>query len=781
MNIKEGREVEFEARVKKFLFDDFRTGESKYQVYPAARYFTSVYTNTYGATNITGILPELDINSRYHFKAVEKKDERYGPYYHITSVNVCLPKTENDKSTFLQRFLNKDRADRIIKIYPDFIDRVYNDKEVDITPIKGVGEKTYAKLKKAIKAEFQMFRLFEEFEGLFPYKFIKLFQEKINNGYTSKRIKNRLKSQPYKFLTSLNRVSFKSADTLILSIVREYPENNLFKKDILSSNERFRYAVEYFLTLESYRTGNTYFPIQNVKSFLRRSVIGITEEKIQEILSDKNFFVIGKSEEYISLKSIFDKEKSIYESVKYALGLKPKVEFKKDLEKYRKMGSYNMTDEQLSVIPLLMNNRIAILNGYAGTGKTDTINNVIRFMVDEGMSYRLMAPTGKAAKVLAKRTGKPASTIHIALACRVSNEEDMTFSFGVNNGNPFQEDVIIVDEASMIDTELMYHLLCGIDFNKSRLLLIGDDAQLPSVGPGNVFSVLKNKADIEKVELTKVFRFGDGGISTMATKSRVGNIGLPEDDTNVFTSGNLLSGIYSFKEADIEDAVNAAIKKYIDLVNSGEDLDNILLLTYKRKKSDVASSEAINPIIQSIINGSESFLELKKKETKFKLNDYVMQTRNDYHAFIVDDEDRAEIERGGCIPGAVADEDNTTTVTNGTVGRIVETIDNGLVIDFLDIGWIYVPYEKVSDIELAYCITIHKSQGSQADNVIMLSPRQHSFGMTSNLLYVGISRAKKNCYHYGNAKTINKASMIKEHVDRKTTLENFFLEKVNVS
>lgn len=776
---KEGREVEFEAIVERFLFTDLKTGESKYQVSPTAAYYTKVFTNRKGRTNIVGSLPELVTGGRYFFKTVTHVDPTYGPYYVVTNVDVAMPKNKKDKSTFLQKFINKDRADRIIEVYPDFINIVYRGEEVDVTPIHGVGEKTYEKLKKLIIKEFELFKLFQEFDGLIPFNFILLFKSKIDKGMSPKTIKTRLKKEPYKFLCSLKRVSFRKADELIVSIMKEHPENKIFKSDILESDERYKFAVEYFLTLESYRTGNTYFEINTVEAFLKKSVIGITEDKINDILYDKRFFVVSKNRKYISLKSMFTMEKEVNFSIERAIKLKPEEEYKVDLGKYREVGEFKMTDEQLSVIPLLMNNKISILNGYAGTGKTDTINNLIRFMDDKHITYRLMAPTGKAAKVLAKRTGSDASTIHVALECSITNEEDMDFKFNINRDNPFKEEVIIVDEASMIDTELMFHLLDGIDFFKTRLLLIGDDAQLPSVGPGNVFSVLKKHPDIENVELTKVFRFGKGGISTMATNARYGEMGLPEDE-EVFISGDEKGGLYIFEEASMGEAVDEAINKYLDILYSGEDFENILLLTYKRKNTDKASAEAINPIIQSVVNYAESFIELKDKETKFKMHDYVMQTRNDYSAFVITKEEKEEIEFGGYLKGTLADENNVTTVTNGTTGRIVDVIDDGLVIDFIDIGWIYVPYEKVIDIELAYCITIHKSQGSQADNVIIISPRQHIFGMTSNLLYVAISRAKKNCFHYGNASTINKAATVKEHIDRKTTLENLILKKVEI-
>lgn len=784
--VTEKRQVRFNAVVNRFIFTDNKTEESKYQVQVINELEGGrIFKNRRGLTNISGQMPDLADGNTYEFLAVTEIDETYGAFYKVKEVSIYIPETNRSKIVFLKNHVGEVKASKIIDVYPDAINMLMNDQDIDISKIYGVGPKTMEKLKKALQDNYEDFRLFKEFNGALPYRIIKAIKEIINRKEKPKtldEVKHLLKTKPYRFLTSLNGIGFKTADKIIYNTETNYPGNDIFPRDVLTSIERFRFASMFYLELEMFKTGNTYIQMSSILSFLRSSVIGITEEKIQEVISDKEMFVISKNGKYISSRVYFDKENCIYEEITKAMNSKRTPRPIVDLESYRDMITYDLSDAQLSVIPMVLNNKISILNGYAGTGKTSTIQKVIEYMENNGYTYKLMAPTGKASKVLSKNTKQDARTIHVSLGCTSFNDETGYVRFLINKSNPFKEDFIIVDEASMIDTLLMYDLIQGIDFNKTNLLLIGDDAQLPSVGPGNVFSVLK-ESGIPKAELKTVHRFGIGGISTESTNARMGLTNLPN---NTYFNGDLGDSYY-FEPGDINQSVDSAINKYMEILDGSEDFDKVLMLTYKRKNTDIASTENINQRIQSLLLEKEPFIKEREKETRFKVGDYVMQTRNDYSAYLVSDEDVHTVLTGGIVEGKIIDEELKCTIINGETGVIIESFNSGIIIKFgstskkdSESKYVYVFGDRLNNIELAYCMTIHKSQGSQAPNTVIITPRNHSFGMTSNLLYVAISRTKESCYHYGDNEMINRASKIREHVERKTTLENLFKNTVEV-
>lgn len=766
---KVGEEIVVDAVVRKFLFTDFKTGESKYQISPTAKFLSDIYTNKLGLTNITGSLPKLVINAKYKFTLVTNLDEKYGFFYNVKNVDVLMPDGKQAIVNFLSEITSRDRAETIVTEYPDFIEKMINDEEIDVKKLYGVGPKTIEKLSRKIKDRFKEIELYKALDGIFPYRFICAMVDK---GYSISKIKGKLKTEPYRFLCSLRRVGFKTADELVNSITLEYPNNNVLPKDVLISRDRYAFAVEYFIMTYMSNTGNTYAPFIELKKEIMRSIINVQEKELDEILDDKRMFVVSKNKKYISIKKYYDMEVSMYNTIKEALNIKP-WKRKIDLSKYEILGKFKMSKEQLEVIPMVLNNRISVLNGYAGTGKTDCLRNVIRCLDDLNMTYKLMTPTGKASKVLSSRTGKEATTIHVGLECTIVDKETNETYFNKNSKNKLFTDVIIIDEASMIDTYLMYHLLEAINFEYTSLLLVGDDAQLPSVGPGNIFSVLKNESKIPNIKLTEVFRYGDGGIDTAATNTRLGTMNLNLKHGDTISYGNKADGLYEFKDLYNEEIVNEGIKKYVEEYNKTKNFDDVLLLTYKRKNTDYCSTEAINPIIQDIINPHGHKIKVRGTALKFRIGDYVMQTKNDYNATKLSDKDVEEFMTTGSIEGSFNDESEATMFTNGATGIIVDSYDDGLIIESNG-EYIYVPSNKIQDIELAYCITIHKSQGSQAKTAIILSPSNHVYGMSSNLLYVAISRTKEQCFHFGNSSTINRACKIHEENNRKTTFENLF-------
>ena len=362
-------------------------------------------------------------------------------------------------------------------------------------------------------------------------------------------------------------------------------------------------------------------------------------------------------------------------------------------------------------------------------------------------SFLLLAPTGRAAKVLAGFTGENAMTIHRGLGYMPPND------WSYNKEYTLPHDVVIVDEFSMVDIFLMRKLLEAIDFNKTKLLLIGDDAQIPSVGAGNVLYDLLCYNNIPTVTLDKIFRYGKGGLSTIATDTRTGTEYLDKTKSGMQVFGE--DNSYIFMSLTQDKIVDYTVKLYQKILTQGYNIEDIAVLSCYNV-GDYGTVE-LNKRLQNAVNPNPD-AKIAFGDAEFRLNDIVMNFANDYKAILYNEE--------------FLDEKNITFIANGESGRVVKILQNAMVIDY-DGTLIYCPKASMKNIRLAYAISTHKSQGGQFKVVILVTPKAHAFMLNSNLLYVGESRAKEKCYHLGEIRTVNNALKKKENFDRKTMLGTF--------
>ena len=390
---------------------------------------------------------------------------------------------------------------------------------------------------------------------------------------------------------------------------------------------------------------------------------------------------------------------------------------------------------------------IVMLVGYGGSGKSSSTQAFVNLLKNYRKSFLLLAPTGRAAKVLAGFTGENAMTIHRGLGYMPPND------WCYNKENPVPYDVVIVDEFSMVDIFLMRKLLEAIDFNKTKLLLIGDDAQIPSVGAGNVLYDLLCYNNIPTVTLDKIFRYGKGGLSTVATDTRTGTEYLDKTKIGMQAFGE--DNSYIFMALTQDKIVDYTVKLYQKILTQGYNIEDIAVLSCYNV-GDYGTIE-LNKRLQNAVNPNPD-AKITFGDAEFRLNDIVMNFANDYKAILYNEE--------------FLYEKNTTFIANGESGRVVKILQNAMVIDY-DGTLIYCPKESMKNIRLAYAISTHKSQGGQFKVVILVTPKAHTFMLNSNLLYVGESRAKEKCYHLGEIRTVNNALKKKENFDRKTMLGTF--------
>lgn len=461
-----------------------------------------------------------------------------------------------------------------------------------------------------------------------------------------------------------------------------------------------------------------------------RATIG-SNDRIGEEYTTGNKKYIRKSKEY-----------TVVISNNNTVSIRNK-DFKNDIKEYKTKDGYEYCfTVDSSMLILRRNNRIFITGNC---GKSASVKALINMLEDNNKTYRLMTPTGASSKVLEDYTKRKCGTIHRQLEYKPTG--DGTNPWGYNENNKLTEDIVIVDEFSMVDIFLFKHLIDAIDTTKTKLLLVFDPYQLSSVACGNVAQDLLSSEKIPTTILTKIFRYGEGGLMNVVTKIRNSEKFLPSDFKGTKVFGSKKDFIYC--ELAQELIQKQVLKIYGKLLSDGYSLQDIMVLS-SQNKGDYGT-KAINKHIQSLMQRSNKTNFVMRGDTKFHKGDKVIQIINNY---------KAETPLG-----------EETQIFNGNTGVIVAVKFNEIEVEF-DKVIIRYSKEDLHQLELGYCISIHKSQGSSAKQVIVIAPRSHSFMLNSNLLYVGGTRAKERVYVVGNIVTINSAIKKKENLARVTWLRD---------
>ena len=432
---------------------------------------------------------------------------------------------------------------------------------------------------------------------------------------------------------------------------------------------------------------------------------------------------------------------------------------KTPITKYKTLDGYKYCFTVPSNMLVLRRNNKIFVTG--NSGKSFTTQAIISLMKKLGKSFYLLCPTGRASKVLAKYTGEDAATIHRGYMFNPSEYPEWYY----NEENKVPFDVIAVDEMSMTDIFLMKRLIEAIDFSRTKLLFIGDGFQIPSVGAGNVLHDMVESCVIPVTSLTKVFRYGIGGILTIATKTRLGENWI-EDTKNTSIFGEDKGYIYMPMQ---QEKILSTVKNlYTKLMNNGVIPEDILILSsYNIREYGTIK---INEMIQKIANKNcGSDIKLKSGDITYYLDDIVIQTKNNYKSIIYNPESYD-----------IFDENNPTTfISNGDIGKIILIDKYYMVVQYDNLKIVY-NHESALDLNLAYSISTFKAQGGACKNIILITPRAHTYMLNANLIYVGQTRAEHRCYHLGEPETIKRALKKRANLTRKTHLKDMLIKLNNI-
>ena len=722
-----------------------------YKIYAVAvnkNDYPNIKQNKYGSVSILGDISDLTLGVEYEIIA-EEQINKYGTSYKVVNIKRDIPTTTEDTYSFLSEILTHNQATVLIEHYPTIIQKVKDNDldDIDLSKLKGIGEKTFEIIKDKIITNFALMDLVIEFKNVLSMNMIK----KIYDEYSSiDKLKEKLKSQPYTALTRISRIGFKTADSIILQLQKENIID--FGYDVKTSPDRCLSCMLYILE-ENENEGHTCMNLANLRQQCLKLVPSCADHFV-EVIKDNNIYY-NKEDMTVALKKTYECEKYIAETILANINCVNNV-WDVDIEKYRRVGEFALSDEQMSILDAICKNNIAILNGFAGAGKTYSTKGVINMLKDNNKSFKLMSPTGRAAKVLHENTDEPASTIHRGLGHVPPN----TWTY--NSEHKLFCDIVIVDEFSMVDIWLFKRLLDAIDFKYTKLLIIGDNAQLPSVSCGNLLHDFMEVNIIPTVTLNKIFRYSSGGLMRVATDTRC----CKEYLTNDMKSKATVFGDnqdYMFIDLTSELIPKNVVALYKRLLDNGNSIEDIQVLTAKNVGD--CGSVQLNNMIQRVANpnyGSE--VSLKVGDATYYEGDLILQTVNNYEAEVVIDPFKTKY---------ACDLDNkseTAFVANGETG-IIKRIYNTYVI--ADFNGVCVKYYKndMNMVKLGYCISIHKSQGGGFKTVILCTPQSHIFMLNSNLLYVGLTRMKQKLYHLGSWQSVNQAVKKKANLVRHTFIQ----------
>ena len=615
--------------------------------------------------------------------------------------------------------------------------------------MKGISDRKAREIAEQVeeKADMRKAMMFLQQYGISQTLGVKIYQQYKQDMY---RI---LKENPYKMAEDINGIGFKIADEIAARIGIH-----------TDSDYRIRSGLLYILLLAT-AEGHVYLP-KNLLLERAQQLLGVQADYMEKHLTD---LAIDRK---IVIKEIVSdrqgKQQVVYASQYYQIELHTaqmlhelNVQDTADesvigekIKRIQRAEKIDLDEKQQMAITEAVKNGLLVITGGPGTGKTTTINAIIRYFEMEGLDIYLAAPTGRAAKRMTEATGYEAKTIHRLLELSgVPEESSAGVHFERNAQNPLEADVIIIDEMSMVDIFLMHALLSAV-VTGTRLILVGDVNQLPSVGPGSVLKDIIHSGAFPVVELTKIFR--QASQSDIVVNAHKINEGVP------VVLDNKSMDFFFLKRYDanvIISVVITLIQKKLPKFVDAQPYD-IQVLTPMRK--GLLGVERLNRILQQYLNPPEpGKTEKEHGSGLFREGDKVMQIKNNY---------QIEWEIRGLYGIPV---EKGVGVFNGDTGilREINTFAETLTVEFDERKFVEYSFKQLDELELAYAITIHKAQGSEYPAVIIPLLGGPKMLMNRNLLYTAVTRARKCVTLVGDEKTFEEMENNRMEQSRYTTLD----------
>jgi len=651
----------------------------------------------------------------------------YGQQFKVTSFEEKAPEDEEAIERYLGsgaiKGIGLAMAARIVRRFKEDTFRIIEEEPERLAEIKGISNRKAMEIASQVneKRDLRQAMIFLQQYGITMNLAVKVYQAYGQDVYGI------IRENPYRLADDIDGVGFRTADEIAARVgIR------------MDSDFRVRSGILYTL-LQASGEGHTYLPETELTPRASK-LLNVTAEQVEKQYMDLAI------ERKIILKQMEDQTQIYAASFYYmeantATMLKrlnvsydvSDAEIEQRIRGIEKKSGMTLDEHQVTAVKEAVRNGLLVITGGPGTGKTTTINTIIRYFELEGLEIFLAAPTGRAAKRMSETTGFEARTVHRML--ELNGGAEGSGGFERDESNPLEADVIIVDEMSMVDISLMYSLLKAISVG-TRLILVGDVNQLPSVGPGSVLRDIIQSHACNVVMLTKIFRQAStSDIIVNAHKINHGEEVILDNKSMDF---------FFLKRYDADVIINVVLQlikqklpKFVDATPY-----DIQVLTPMRK--GLLGVERLNGILQRYMNPpANDKVEKEYGSTVFREGDKVMQTKNNYQlAWEIRTKFGLTVDKG-------------LGIFNGDMGIIRQINDfaEQMIIEFDEGRMVEYPYKLLDELELAYAITIHKSQGSEYPAVVIPLLSGPMMLMNRNLLYTAVTRARKCVTLVGNEVT----------------------------
>ena len=642
---------------------------------------------------IVGYLPFINIGDTLKISGKFVEHQEYGRQFKVDTFEKMMPKTAKTLERYLAncgiKGIGPATAKKIVTTFGEDTINVFKFEPEKLAQIKGITEEKAIEIANTFIEQWEMWQLvgFLDKFGIGPQSAEKIYKELGVNAI------DKIEENPYILVDLAGRVNFNQIDKIALELGIDF-----------NNEKRIRSGIKHSLTLMTYN-GHCCTIYENLIDFVKQ-LLNVSEDDIEDVLINmkaKEEIVLEERDEHewVYLQTYYKAEQNIAKTLieldNYR-NIKEIDKFEKELKLFEKLSNIELSEKQKDAIKAINDNNVCVITGGPGTGKTTIIKTIIEIFKHNEMKPVLCAPTGRAAKKMTEATGEEAKTLHRLLEIGKISDDNPNYTSDISVA-PIDGDIVIVDETSMVDLFLMNYL-CKALYKGTKLVLVGDIDQLPSVGPGNVLKDIIESDQITTITLNKIFRqAARSKIIVNSHRVNEGKFFINKEEIEDLETEDLLEDFFFINEKDKEKILYNILTLSSDRLKNYGDYDffkSIQIIT-PTKKGELGTRELNKTLQQTINPSSETKKERKFGESVFREGDRIMQIKNNYDIYW---EKRGKVFESG------------SGVFNGEFGTImsIDDFNKQVKIKFDDEKEVWYNFNELEQIEHAYAITVHKAQ-----------------------------------------------------------------------